>query len=279
MRIGLFTLLALMAFAANSVLCRLALDQGAMDAASFTMIRLLSGAVMLLIILRFQPHDKIGAVSPSWWSSFLLFVYAASFSYAYILLDTGTGALILFATVQITMISYTVLSGNRLPILSWLGLLLALFGFVYLMLPDVNTPSFQGLILMSISGVAWGFYTLRGQQSLSPLRDSAYNFTRTIPLALVLLFFVMPAIRMDVESVVYAVLSGALASGLGYTLWYMALRGLQTLQAAVLQLLVPLIAAGGGVLFVAEPISFRLMIASVFILGGVLLVILQRNET
>ncbi|HID37123.1 MAG TPA: DMT family transporter [Ghiorsea sp.] len=278
MKLILLTTLALIAFAANSVLCRLALEQDSMDAVSFTIIRLLSGAIMLLIVLRFQSHDETKPASPSWWASVLLFVYAAAFSYAYVLLDTGTGALILFGAVQITMILYTVLSGHRLPLLAWLGLALALFGFVYLMLPDVSAPSWQGFILMAISGVAWGFYTLSGQQSLSPLRDTTLNFIRTIPLALILLLFVMPDIRMDVESVVYAVLSGALASGLGYTLWYMALRGLETSQAAVLQLLVPLIAAGGG-LFIAEPISLRLMIASALILGGVLLVLLQRPQT
>ena len=176
-----FTVLALVAFAANSVLCRLALGEKTIDASSFTAIRLLSGAIILSVILRFNGKKNNSPTKGSWLASIMLFLYAAPFSFAYITLDTGTGALILFGAVQITMILLSLISGNRLHVTEWMGVAIAFIGFVYLVLPGVSTPSVAGFSLMTIAGVAWGIYTLKGRGSVNPLSDTAYNFTRSIP--------------------------------------------------------------------------------------------------
>ncbi|MGD8643188.1 MAG: DMT family transporter, partial [Chromatiales bacterium] len=211
-----------------------------------------------------------------WFSSAMLFLYAVTFSYAYLTLDTGTGALILFGSVQITMIVLSLLSGNRLHITEWLGVSAAFLGFVYLVMPGVSAPSIVGFVLMTVAGIAWGVYTLRGRGSADPLADTAYNFLRTIPIVAVLVAATLFSARYSVEGMVWAVLSGALASGVGYTIWYTALGGLSATQAAVVQLSVPVIAAFGGVLFVSEAITLRLVVAGVLILGGILLVVLGR---
>lgn len=273
----IFTILALIAFAANSVFCRMALGDAAIDAASFTAIRLLSGAGMLAVILLFT--RKSGSNSKyrgSWFSSLMLFTYAICFSYAYITLDTGTGALILFGSVQISMIMISMISGNRLHMTEWAGVLFAFSGFVYLVLPEVTTPSFTGFLLMTLAGIAWGVYTLRGRVSDNALADTAFNFIRTLPIVLVLVVATLGKNHYSMEGVTLAVLSGAIASGVGYTIWYVALTGLSATQAAVVQLLVPVIAALGGVIFVFEPITFRLAVAGIMILGGILTVILGR---
>jgi len=271
-----FSALALIAFAANSVLCRLALGDESIDAAGFTIIRLLSGAVVLSVILTFSTNKNRSRSRGSWPASIMLFVYAITFSFAYISLATGTGALILFAAVQITMILMALISGYRLHVSEWLGLALAFFGFVYLVLPGVTAPPLLSFTLMTIAGIAWGLYTLKGKDSANPLADTAYNFLRTTPLVIILAIITLQNLHLSLEGIILAASSGAIASGIGYTLWYIALAGLSATQAAVIQLLVPIIAAFGGVIFVSEAITFRLSLAAGLILGGVLLVVLGR---
>ena len=273
---SIFTALALIAFAANSVLCRLALGEETIDAASFTVIRLLSGALVLLAILAFSNDKEASASRGSWSASLMLFVYAVAFSFAYISLDTGTGALILFGSVQITMILLSLVSGNRLHLSEWVGVIIAFTGFVYLVLPEVTSPSVMGFLLMIAAGIAWGMYTLKGRGSDHPLKDTAYNFLRTIPLVIILLVITIQDAHYSAAGVLLAVLSGGIASGIGYTIWYIALGGLSTTQAAVVQLSVPVIAAFGGVLFVSEAITARLPLSASMILGGILLVVLGR---
>ena len=276
------TVFALFAFAANSVLCRLALGSGAIDAASFTTIRLLSGITILFLLIQFtrqlQKSDAKTKVKTkgSWLSAIMLFIYAVAFSFGYISLDTGTGALILFGAVQITMILSNVVSGIKLHWSEWLGLVIAFAGFVYLILPSVTTPSLTGFILMSISGMAWAFYTLLGRKSTNALNDTAFNFLRTSPFIFILMLFSLNSLHISESGFMLAVLSGAIASGVGYFVWYIALAGLSVTQAAVLQLFVPIIAAVGGVIFTSELITVRLIESSALVLGGILMVILGR---
>ncbi|TND01431.1 MAG: hypothetical protein FD120_2604 [Gammaproteobacteria bacterium] len=280
-----YTLFALVAFAANSVLCRMALGDDTIDAVSFTVVRLLSGMVMLVIILKIVGHQGSASTKGSWLSALMLFLYAVAFSYAYISLDTATGALVLFGAVQITMVVVSVMTGTRLHVSEWFGLLIAFAGFVYLMLPGVTAPSFGGFILMTVAGMAWGVYTLRGRGSAYPLSDTAFNFARTAPLVVVLALIAIPTVQLSSQGIILAVLSGAVASGVGYTVWYMALSGLTATEAAVVQLSVPVIAAIGGVVLVSEAITVRLAVAGIMILGGILAVIsgryyfVRRNKT
>lgn len=272
----LFTLMAMIAFAANSVLCRLALGEHAIDAASFTEIRLFSGALMLFLILKTRSNSS--SSNGSWFAGAMLFLYAMTFSYAYLSLSTGTGALILFGSVQITMIAFSLFAGERLNLSEWTGLVIAFAGFVYLVLPGASAPSLSGFLLMTVAGIAWGFYTLRGRGSTNPLADTACNFIRTLPLVmlLALVSFSTQQVHYSTNGILLAILSGALASGAGYTIWYIALRGLVASQAAVVQLSVPVIAAFGGVIFVSESITLRLALSASLILGGILLVMLGR---
>ena len=286
-----YTFLALTAFAANSVLCRLALemriDGPAIDAGSFTSIRLISGIVALLVILQLTKSSSKKAVEGklkdtiktkgSWFAAAMLFIYAAGFSYAYISLETGTGALILFGVVQMTMIAVSIYSGNKLHYSEWLGVGLAFTGFVYLMLPGVSAPSLQGLVLMTLSGIAWGYYTLAGKGSKDPLGDTSSNFLRTLPFVVLLIVLNLDTVYLTDQGVYLAIASGAITSGMGYTIWYIALRSLQTMQAAVLQLLVPVIAAIGGVLFVEELLTTRIIVSALLILGGILLVVVGKK--
>lgn len=269
-----------MAFAGNSVLCRLALGEDAIDAASFTVIRMLAGITVLAVILILRSNHKSVKNDPvakgSWLASVMLFIYALTFSYAYLSLDTGTGALILFGSVQLTMLLIGMITGNRLHYSELVGVLTAFSGFVFLVAPNLNSPSITGFILMSVAGVAWAFYTLKGRSSEHPMIDTAYNFLRTLPLVILLLAITIQNAHLTSEGIMYAVLSGALASGIGYAIWYMALRGLSVTQAAVVQLLVPIIAAMGGVIFAGEVISARLVTASIMVLGGILIVVLGR---
>ena len=275
----LCTLLALIAFAANSVLSRLALSDGAVDAASFTAIRLMSGIVVLLLIVRITNANKVkkSDVAGSWKAGVYLFVYAAAFSFAYVTLETATGALILFGAVQITMVLTELVNGNKLHWIEWLGLSAAFGGFVYLVLPSLARPTLTGFMLMSVAGIAWGLYTIAGRGSSNPLVDTAYNFLRTLPFVIVLLVVFSEHIVLSEQGLFLAVLSGAIASGLGYVIWYIAVAGLKNTQAAVVQLFVPILAAGGGVLFAQEPVTLRLLIASIFVLGGILAVIFGRQ--
>lgn len=272
----IFTVLALVAFAANSVLCRLALGEESIDASSFTVIRLLSGAIVLFAIIKIAGNQSRSTSKGSWTASAMLFLYAITFSFAYITLDTGTGALILFGAVQITMILLSLISGNRLHVTEWIGIMIAFTGFVYLILPGVTTPSVVGFVLMTVAGIAWGIYTLIGRGSTSPLTDTAYNFLRTVPFVILLAIIAISGTHYTTEGVVLAVLSGGIASGIGYSIWYSALGRLTATQAAVLQLLVPVIAALGGVVFVSETVTLRLIYSAILILGGILLVVLGR---
>jgi len=275
-RTSIFTMLALVAFAANSVLCRLALGERTIDAASFTSIRLLSGALVLLAILRFNRKKVGSSTRGSWSATLMLFSYALTFSFAFITLDTATGALILFSSVQITMILLSLISGNRLHIVEWLGVTVAFIGFLYLVLPGVTAPSVIGFSLMTLAGISWALYTLRGRGSVNPLSDTAYNFARSIPLVIALTILTFQKAHISPEGIVLATISGGLTSGIGYTIWYIALGGLGATQAAVVQLSVPIIAALGGLLLVSEPISLHLTLSALLILGGILIVILGR---
>ncbi|CAI08654.1 conserved hypothetical protein [Aromatoleum aromaticum EbN1] len=268
------TAVAMLAFAANSVLCRLALQQDAIDAASFTVIRLLSGALALALLLgaRGVPPARAG----NWPSAFALFAYAAAFSFAYVSLPTGVGALLLFAAVQATMILTGLVRGERLTRLQLAGLLLAFGGFIHLLSPGLSAPPLGGALLMIGAGVAWGVYSLRGRGTGNPLAATAGNFLRTVPMAIGLAMLGVAGVNIQSSGVLYAVLSGALASGGGYVVWYAALRGLSATGAATVQLSVPVIAALGGVLLLGELVTLRLVLASVAILGGVAIVLRGR---
>ncbi|MBT8356805.1 MAG: DMT family transporter [Desulfobacterales bacterium] len=268
--------MALIAFAANSVLCRLALGERTIDATGFTVIRLLAGAMVLLAIISIKGNKTDLVTKGSWSASLMLFLYAITFSFAYITLDTGTGALILFGSVQITMILLSLISGDRLHITEWTGVIIAFIGFVYLILPGVTTPSAIGFLLMIVAGIAWGVYTLKGRSSDDPLMDTAFNFLRTVPLVIILAIITIKNVHYSYEGILLAAISGGITSGIGYAIWYVALGGLSATQAAVVQLLVPVIAAIGGIIFVSETLTLRLIVSATMILGGILMVVLGR---
>jgi len=260
------TLVAMIAFAANSLLCRAALGTNEIDAASFTSIRLVSGALVLAAIVHtksqrfdFAPRRIVPAM--------MLFSYATTFSFAYNSLNAATGALVLFGSVQATMMVYAFVSGERPGLIQIIGYLMALGGLIYLMLPGVSAPSLTGSLLMSIAGISWGIYTLLGRTVSDSLNDTANNFFKTVPFALVLGF--VGSRSLSAYGLVLACASGALTSGLGYAIWYSAIRGLTPTQAASVQLSVPVITAIGGVLLLSEAMSIRLVIASMLILGGI----------
>ncbi|RMF07517.1 MAG: DMT family transporter, partial [Candidatus Neomarinimicrobiota bacterium] len=219
-----------------------------------------------------RPSDR------SWLSPVYLFLYAFTFSLAYVSLDTGTGALILFGAVQITMVIANFFRGRRLSGQELAGMGTAFAGFIYLILPGVSAPPLAGFLLMSLSGVAWGLYTLRGQSSSNPLVDTGRNFMRSLTLVAVLVLFTFHRSAADSRGLLLAVLSGSLASGVGYTVWYFALRGLSTTTAAVSQLAVPVLAAAGGILFLGETLTLRLTLATLLILGGIAAVVTARNR-
>jgi len=273
--IGL-TLVAMTAFAANSLLCRMALKHTGIDPASFTSVRIVSGALSLWLIVRLRagPHELLG----SWLSALALFVYAAAFSFSYVGLTAGTGALLLFGAVQVTMIGYGRWKGERLDAHQAIGLALAMAGLVGLLLPGLSAPPWSASALMLVAGVAWGVYSLRARGSGDPLRVTAGNFLRAVAMALALSLAALPWAAMDRSGVAYAIASGALASGVGYAVWYTALRGLKTSSAASVQLSVPAIAALGGIVFLDEPLTLRLVVASAAILGGIALVIVDRQR-
>ena len=272
----IYTTLALIAFAANSVICRLALKDGAIDPGLFTSIRLFSGAAVLIALVFLSKDSRYEKSKGSWTSAAMLFLYAAAFSYAYVSLETGIGALIIFGVVQIKMIASSLISGYRMNGIEWLGIFLALAGFLYLLVPGASAPSLSGFILMSLSGIGWGIYSLRGKNSKHPLVDTAYNFLRSLPFLILLLYFLAQESNYSTKGILLALLSGIVTSGIGYTIWYVALRGLNSIQASIVQLLVPVMAAIGGILFVGEIVSFRLMVSSLMILGGILLLIIKR---
>ena len=272
-----FTTLAMIAFAANSVLCRLALGGQTIDAAGFTFIRLLTGAIVLMGILKLGNRKKTVPTSGSWSAAFMLFLYAAAFSFAYVTLNAGTGALILFGAVQVTMILGSHLSGHRLSIFEWMGMTVAFSGLVALVLPGVTAPSLVGFFLMALAGTAWGLYTLKGRGSKNPLSDTTHNFLRSIPFVMALGLVFFPDTHASPRGVLLAAISGAVTSGIGYTLWFSALRYLSATRAAVVQLSVPVIAGLAGVVFISEQISLRLTLSALLTLGGILMVITGRK--
>jgi drug/metabolite transporter (DMT)-like permease len=268
----LLTAVALVAFASNSILCRLALGEREIDAATFTTVRITSGALTLVLIRAATASRTANSTSlarnTSWISAALLFTYAAPFSFAYLQLSAGTGALILFACVQATMLIGAVLSGERFRWLEAIGLVIALAGLTYLVSPGLTAPSI-GSVFMAIAGVSWGVYSLRGRGSTDPLGDTTSNFVWAIPLALFISLVAIPSAYLSPRGALLAVASGALASGLGYTVWFAALRRLTAIRAATVQLTVPVLAAAGGVLFLRESITVRLVLSAALILGGV----------
>jgi drug/metabolite transporter (DMT)-like permease len=273
----LFTVLAMLAFAGNSLLCRLALKHTAIDPASFTTIRLLSGAIALWLIVQLRAN-RADPGRGSWGSALALVAYAACFSFAYVDLSAAAGALLLFGAVQATMIGTGLWRGERLRAAQWAGLAIALAGLVGLLLPGFSAPPWSGSLLMLAAGVAWGIYSLRGKGAGDPTRVTAGNFVLAVPFALALSIATWRSAVPDPAGAVYAIASGALASGIGYAVWYTALRGLNATRAAVVQLSVPALAALGGAAFIGEPITVRLVLASAAILGGVALVIVQRGR-
>jgi drug/metabolite transporter (DMT)-like permease len=278
-QIVLLTTLAMIAFASNSLLNRLALGQKAIDPASYTTIRLTSGAVMLFLLASLQKKNGQATLRGSGLSAALLFLYAITFSFAYLSLSAGTGALILFGSVQVTMLLVALQRGERPQGMEWVGLVLALGGLVYLVFPGLSAPSLLGSALMLLAGIAWGFYSIRGRGSQNPLADTAGNFVYALPMVMAIFLIAFRNIQISTNGILLATPSGALASGVGYVIWYSALRGLSTTRAAIVQLSVPVIAAWGGVLLLDETISTRLLIAGVLILGGIGLSVLTREKS
>ena len=272
------TLVAMFAFAANSLLCRMALGEGLIDAASFTTVRVLSGAITLSLILLPRWRTR-GRDRADWRAVTMLFTYMAFFSFAYLSLSAGTGALLLFGAVQLTMFAVALYSGERFPLLSWAGLALAVSGLVYLVSPGVTAPDPLGAVLMAIAGTAWGVYSLLGKHVADPLEATANNFIYSAPMVVLLSLILLGNFQITPKGLALAVISGAAASGLGYVIWYAALKGLSATRAATVQLSVPVIAAIGGVILLSEQMSMRLVLASFATLGGIALVLMQRNKS
>ena len=278
-RPALLTATAMLAFAANSLLCRMALGGGLIDPASFTLLRLLSGALVLALLL--HPRWRglgFSALRPvSWPATLGLFVYMVCFSFAYLSLDAGTGALLLFGAVQLTMFAVALREGERFNRWASLGLAAAAGGLVYLVAPGVTAPDPQGAFLMALAGIAWGVYSLLGRGAADPLAATGSSFITALPLAIVVSIVFLEQQSISWPGLGLAVTSGAVASALGYVVWYSALRHLTAARAATVQLSVPVIAALGAVPLLAEPLSLRLVLASILTLGGVALVLYQRS--
>jgi drug/metabolite transporter (DMT)-like permease len=276
LRTIILTTLAMVAFAGNSLLCRLALKQTAIDAASFTGIRMVAATLVLWLIV--LGRNRNVAHEGNWLSAWALFAYAALFSFAYIDLPAAAGALILFGSVQTTMIGYGFLSGERLRGKQVVGLMMALCGLGGLMLPGLSAPPLFSSVLMVGAGIAWGIYSLRGRGAGDPTKVTAGNFLRTVPMTAALSLVMSRGTVLDAPGVIYAILSGGLTSGIGYAIWYAALPNLRASQAATVQLSVPVIAALGGVLLIGELLTLRLVLASATILFGIALVVLEKAK-
>ena len=276
LRILLFSMASVIAFASNSIICRLALREDTIDAGSFTVIRLVSGAVALWLILIISGYRKKTEYQGSWTSASMLFLYAIAFSFAYIELDAGVGALIMFGAVQVTMLLTGLVQGERSDLLQWGGMIAAFSGLVYLVSPGLTAPPFLSSALMLIAGVSWGVYSLRGRGNNNPIAVTTDNFIRTIPFAFIVAVALFPQIQLTTEGFLWAVLSGAVTSGIGYIIWYTALRGLTRTRASVIQLSVPVIAAIGGVILLSEDITLRLVLSAILTLGGIAIVILRK---
>ena len=289
-RIFVLTLVAMIAFASNSLLCRLALKQTSIDAASFTFIRIFSGAAALWLIRRWlvvertasplveRSSDRLLRQDGKWMSALALFAYAAAFSFAYRNLSAGTGALLLFGAVQVTMILWGVRKGESLHAIQIAGLVLALGGLIVLLLPGLSAPPLNGSLLMLSAGTAWGIYSLRGKGEKNPASATAGNFLRAVPFAAVLSLVQILWTHLDRAGMGYAIISGAITSGLGYVIWYTALPHLKAASAATVQLSVPVLAATGGILLLGEPLTLRFLFASIAVLGGITLVVLEKSR-
>jgi drug/metabolite transporter (DMT)-like permease len=269
------TALAMIAFAANSLLCRQALKHTSIDAATFTFVRVLSGAICLWLIV--QVRRARSSKAGGWPSALALFGYAALFSFAYLQLPAGTGALLLFGAVQATMICWALVKGERFRLLQTVGLLLAISGLVALVFPGLSAPPPGAAALMLGAGIAWGIYSLRGKGAGDPLRTTAGNFVRAVPMAVLLSAIMFRSVNINGAGIGYAIVSGALASGVGYAIWYSALPSLKASAAATVQLSVPVLAAVGGIVFLSEAITLRFVLASIAVLGGIALVIVERR--
>ena len=312
----------MIAFASNSLLCRAALKQTTVDAATFTFVRIFSGAAALWLIVKMRRRSVVertarplvdgseirvkfpppqsypkGRGDPfslrektrmrvlswkdagNWWSPLALFIYAAAFSFAYVDLSAGTGALLLFGAVQATMILWGLYKGERLDAIQIAGFVVAVTGLIALVFPGLSAPPLIGSILMLGAGVAWGIYSLRGKREENPGSVTAGNFVRAVPFAAVVSIVSVRWLHVDLAGVGYAIISGAITSGLGYVIWYNALQGLKAASAATVQLSVPVLAATGGILLLGEPLTVRYLLASIAILGGIALVVaLEKNR-
>jgi drug/metabolite transporter (DMT)-like permease len=268
----------MLCFAANSILCRMGLAPGLIDAATFTTMRVVSAAIMLVLIVWLQRRKLPRPTQLGLLSALALFAYLVFFSFAYLRLDAGSGALILIGAVQFTMFSVAFHEGERFTLAQWTGLGLALFGFVYLVLPGVSAPDPLGAVLMALSGVGWGCFSLLARGARDPVAANAGNFLWCLfPALIVSLFDVQDFVAAPV-GLLFAVLSGAVATGFGYVVWYLALRDLSAAQAATVQLSMPLLVALGGTVLLSEPLTVRLLSASAAMLGGIALVLGQRVE-
>jgi drug/metabolite transporter (DMT)-like permease len=280
----LLTSLAMIAFASNSLLCRAALKQTGIDPASFTFIRIFSGAVALWLIMKMRNTSSVAAVHDhrshqgNWISALSLFIYAAAFSFAYVNLSAGTGALLLFGAVQATMILWGLHKGERLDAIQIVGLIVAVAGLIVLVFPGLSAPPLSGSILMVGAGVAWGIYSIRGQVGRDAIAATAGNFLRAVPFAAAVSIILLSRARLDYAGIFYAAVSGAITSGLGYVIWYNALPGLKATSAATVQLSVPVLAAAGGILLLGEPITLRYVLASTAVLGGIFLVVIEKQQ-
>ena len=267
---------AMLALAANPLLCRMALGAGHIDAASFTSVRVIAGAIMLKLLMAWTRRSS-ERKPVDWRAVVTLFGYMIFFSFAYLSINVGTGALILFGAVLLTMFAVALKSGERFSTLSWVGLAIAILGLVYLVSPGVTAPEPVGAILMAIAGVAWGLYSLLGRGETDPLGATADNFLYAVPLAVAVSLVFWSDAHTSWHGVSIAALSGAIASGLGYVLWYAVLAGMPATRAATAQLSVPVLAALGGVMLLSEPLTLRLAVSSVATLGGIAIVMLQRG--
>ena len=272
----------MIAFASNSLLCRAALKQTTVDAATFTFVRIFSGAAALWLIVKMRHASGLTdnrRIRGNWLSALALFAYAAAFSFAYVDLSAGTGALLLFGAVQATMILWSLHKGERLDAIQIAGFVVAVTGLIALVFPGLSAPPLIGSILMLGAGVAWGIYSLRGKREENPGSVTAGNFVRAVPFAAVVSIVSVRWLHVDLAGVGYAIISGAITSGLGYVIWYNALQGLKAASAATVQLSVPVLAATGGILLLGEPLTVRYLLASIAILGGIALVVaLEKNR-
>lgn len=275
-QVFLLTLVAMIAFAGNSLLCRLALRHTGIDPASFTAIRIVAGAITLWALVRVR--EPAGETAGNWPSALALFAYAAAFSYSYVSLSAASGALLLFGAVQATMIGYGLWKGDRPSVIQTLGLFAAAGGLVALLLPGLSAPPLVGAALMIAAGIAWGVYSLRGKGAGNATRVTAGNFLRASLPAACLGMGLLPWASLDAAGAMYAVASGAITSGVGYAVWYTALRGLTGTTAASVQLSVPVLTAAGGVALLGEPLTLRLVACSIAILGGIAVVITGKRE-